>query len=78
MPDSSERGRMPKEIRGRAKLALAMALKSPDPQIREGLVMMAVELLDLADLLESSEDKEYEAELVRGYVARIQADPGRN
>ena len=69
---------MPQDLRSRAKLALLMALKSPDPQIRDGLMMMAVELLELADLLEIPGEMEHEAELVRGYVARMQADPGRS
>ena len=69
---------MPQDLRSRAKLALLMALKNPDPQVRDGLMMMAVELLELADLLEIPDEMEPDAELVRGYVARMQAEAGRN
>ncbi len=66
---------MPQELRSRAKLALLMALRSPDAQLREGLMLMAVELLEIADGLEIAD------EIAPSHAAdrrSLQHDPKRN
>jgi hypothetical protein len=62
---------MPKQLRMRAKLALAMALKTEDPVVRVGLITMAAELLDRADEMEGDD------EIVPGYAAHVRRRPDK-